>query len=725
MAAVNDKASFTFSWLALKLLGRGLYSNPWSALSELVANGLDAGATEVYVYVDARDKADAVVEVIDNGGGMSRQDINTYVKVGYDKRKAEAGDNVVDASPKGRKGIGKLATLFLSPHFYLSTRHVEGTSSWELDASEAEANLDETPSLTAVSETHSTPNDAMWSRLESGTRITMLRVDLTGYGAQAVSALGTRLANQFLLPVSALPRILLWVQTSNTQTEPRYEPVEKSIAFGNLAEVVRNFPDSALQPIELASSPWNVKIPAKGLPGNIYTHTSRLTPMRAEPAKDEAWNEISGDVNPEIRTYRGVRYVLTGWIGVHATIDNKTAQLNDSRFTKNRYYNPAELRVYVRGKLASDRLLSQLGLTGTYVNYIEGEITFDLLDDDSLPDIATSNRQDFDETDRRVTLLRAIVRPHVRYLIQERNKLASLISTEIGKEKERRETASKRHFSEQLHEDLGQYEEISQSTRDELQAVITNKIQGDVAPKQSYRVFISHASKDRAFAAFIDGLLRERGAKQEEIFFTSRTGATDVLLDAQSLSEVVKSNITDDNTLIFYLTSKNFLASQFCLFEGGAGWATRSVSEYLKLNVEYDTIPGWLTNGRGEAILLGSNNTIELTPEIHNYLVSGILNPMITHLNRGRDIAGEPNILAFSHADFPVDVAMALAGKTPKDYYDPNIVQHWDAVVQGELANYLEQYFAPSREEKRLQELEIENSQLRARLDSQEADQAN
>lgn len=132
MAAVNDEASFTFSWLALKLLGRGLYSNPWSALSELVANGLDAGATEVYVYVDARDKSNAVVEVIDNGGGMSRDDIDTYVKVGYDKRKSESHNSIADASPKGRKGIGKLAALFLSPHFYLSTRHLEGASSWEL-----------------------------------------------------------------------------------------------------------------------------------------------------------------------------------------------------------------------------------------------------------------------------------------------------------------------------------------------------------------------------------------------------------------------------------------------------------------------------------------------------------------------------------------------------------------------------------------------------------------
>ena len=715
MPAVGDEASFTFSWLALKLLGRGLYSNPWSALSELVANGLDAGATDVYVYVDARDKSNAIVEVIDNGSGMSRADINTYVKVGYDKRKAESHNDLSAVNPKGRKGIGKLASLFLSLHFYISTRHAEGSSSWELDASEGKVNDDDRPSLTAVSDTPSTPNDGLWANLTSGTRLTMLGVDLTGYGTQAVNALGTRLANQFLLPASSTPRILLWVQTTSTRPEPDYEPVVKSIAFGNLSDVVMNFPDSSIQPAELAAEPQDLKIPAKGLPGNSYMHTPTRSRMIVKPEEDEAWAEVASDVDLEKHTYGGVRFALTGWIGVHATIDNAAAQANDERFTKNRYYNPAQIRVYVRGKLASD------GLTGTYANYIEGEITFDLLDDDSLPDIATSNRQDFDETDRRVTLLRALVRPLVRNLIQERNALASLIASKVSKEKARRETASKRHFAAQLQIDLDQHDEIPQPTRNELQMVITNKIQGDVAPKQSYRVFISHARSDRAFAGFIDELIRSRGAKPEEVFFTSRTGSTDILLDEQALSEVVKRNITDDNTLIFYLTSKNFLASQFCLFEGGAGWATRAVSEYLKLNVEYGSIPGWLTNGKGEATLLGPGNAIELTPEVHNYLIDGILNPMIEHLNRGRDIAGEAAIPPFVRAEFPTAVEMARERRTPQDYFDAMIVEHWEAVVQGELAVYLEKYFEPSAEAKRVTELEIENAQLRALLEGRPA----
>ena len=47
-----NKIDFTFGWLELKLLGKSLYSNAWSAISELVANGFDANAQNVYVYIN-------------------------------------------------------------------------------------------------------------------------------------------------------------------------------------------------------------------------------------------------------------------------------------------------------------------------------------------------------------------------------------------------------------------------------------------------------------------------------------------------------------------------------------------------------------------------------------------------------------------------------------------------------------------------------------------------
>lgn len=690
MADTGDEASFTFSWLALKLLGRGLYSNPWSALSELVANGLDAAASNVYVYIDVRNKSSAVVEVIDDGTGMSRADIDTYVKVGHNKRQDPRYARQA-LLPKGRKGIGKLAALFLSKRFFLETRHAEGESSWELDARDGNVQDDENPRLLAVTGVPSTPNDQLWDELQSGTRLVLTEVDLTGYGPQSINALGSRLANQFLLPVGGTPGIRLWVRPGET-AEPAYVDVQKSVAFHNLVEVVQSFPEPGIQPAELAADPPELGIPAKGLAGGEHRRIAAFSSFPTKTPEDEAWASIEHYVDRDLSEYRGIRYELTGWLGVHATIESEAAKKNDSRFVKNRYYNPAQIRVYVRGKLASDHLLSQLGLTGTYANYIEGEISFDLLDDDDLPDIATSNRQDFDETDPRVTLLKALVRPLVRGLMQRRGAIAKQINEQVRAEKDRRETLSKRNFSEQVRMDLAHYPEISPEVRDDLQTVITNKIQGDVLPKEKYRVFISHSSGDQAFASFIDEVLRTRGARPDEIFYTSRTGSIEQNLDVRALGQVIKENITDANTLIFYMTSRNFLRSQFCLFEGGAGWATRGVSEYLKLNMDFESIPTFLTNGRAEMSVIAPDGTIDLTLELNNYIIQGILNPMIAHLNRGRDISAEPRIAAFELQALPSAVELRRMGRNPRDYREAVLVEHWETIVDPAVDGYLRNY---------------------------------
>ena len=65
--SIQRKLSFNFGWLALKLMGKSLYSNAWSAISELVANGFDANAKDVYVFVDASNKKNATIPVIIQG----------------------------------------------------------------------------------------------------------------------------------------------------------------------------------------------------------------------------------------------------------------------------------------------------------------------------------------------------------------------------------------------------------------------------------------------------------------------------------------------------------------------------------------------------------------------------------------------------------------------------------------------------------------------------------
>ena len=127
----NEKIPFTLGYEALTLLGKGMYSNLWAALSELIANGIDAHAENVYVYIDMSNKQHSTIEILDDGDGMSPQEIREkYVVIGNNKR-----NNASDAhNLMGRKGVGKLAALFLTKKFeFLTSKKDKEETCWQFD----------------------------------------------------------------------------------------------------------------------------------------------------------------------------------------------------------------------------------------------------------------------------------------------------------------------------------------------------------------------------------------------------------------------------------------------------------------------------------------------------------------------------------------------------------------------------------------------------------------
>ena len=105
------------------------------------------------------------------------------------------------------------------------------------------------------------------------------------------------------------------------------------------------------------------------------------------------------------------------------------------------------MRLYVRRKLAVENFLDYIKNTQAFSNYIEGEISFDILDNNQLEDIATSNRQGFIEDDDRIILLVNLLKPIINYLIRKRVKLGGIVNEEEKqyreKEKERIEQEKK------------------------------------------------------------------------------------------------------------------------------------------------------------------------------------------------------------------------------------------------------------------------------------------
>jgi hypothetical protein len=245
-----------------------------------------------------------------------------------------------------------------------------------------------------------------------------------------------------------------------------------------------------------------------------------------------------------------------------------------------------------------DNVLDILGNTQAFVNYVEGEISFDILDDNDLKDIATSSRQSFDINDKRIDKLKSILKPIVSELINKRQQLAKQISNSEEEYKFQIDTKSKLNYSLIINEEFVTikekikilYGKIKQNTlvekyenefseiKNELastQISMMNGIKGDTIKdgaeaKTEYRLFFSHKSGvDSLFAKFVFDLLTDvKKINKSEIFFTEDYSDQNRY---NNLEQKIRDCIKSENTQIVYFATDSFKDSSFCMFEGGAG----------------------------------------------------------------------------------------------------------------------------------------------------------
>lgn len=238
MKNTDDTIFFNFSYFALRLLGKGLYSNHWTAIAELVANGLDAQAKNVKIYINMRNKENSVIEIFDNGCGMGYSDLaEKYALIGRDKREDYTDEDELKKQLMGRKGIGKLAALYLSNKYFLISKTGKETSAWCLDASHVKDS--DVPHLDRI-DTNELKIEAKdeWDKFETGTMVKLTNVDLTNFGEKTLAALKARLADFYLLDI--LQRKIEAAILTDANSKIVFEEVKKSIAFKNMYAFYNN-----------------------------------------------------------------------------------------------------------------------------------------------------------------------------------------------------------------------------------------------------------------------------------------------------------------------------------------------------------------------------------------------------------------------------------------------------------------------------------------------------
>ena len=511
---------FNFSYFALRLLGKGLYSNHWTAIAELVANGLDAQADSVKIYINLIDQENASIEIFDNGSGMDYNDLSEkYVLIGKDKREDDQISEEIKKQLMGRKGIGKLAALYMSNKYYLVSKKNGKETAWCLDASNVKDS--DIPKLDkCIVSNIGIECYQEWEKIQTGTLIRLTNVNLTNFGVKTLEGLKARLSD-FYLTDELKGKIEVCVK-NNADDNITFEEGKKSIAFKNFYAFYNNTDvdlESKLSKyVKIGSTIEEItEIPRKVqvLDANNYEIEGKKNFIKAD-----------GTLTKEKMPYR-----MTGWIGIHTSIKKVEAQWNDEEYLKNKVYRPNQLRLYVRNKLAVENFLDYVKNTQAFANYIEGEISFDILDDNELGDIATSNRQGFVEDNERVQLLIDILKPIINALIRARSNIGTQINNE---EKEFRRAETERIEKERREE-----EERRIKAEREREAAVAQKEQAEKEKNEQEKraeLLNAHLGSEKKRNHFLVDSLDE-----DQINFAKRLHM--IRINSSTISKVVKNNV--------------------------------------------------------------------------------------------------------------------------------------------------------------------------------------
>lgn len=600
---------FSMTYLALKMFGKQLYANMSAAIAELVANGLDANAENIYVYMDIRDKNSATIAVFDDGDGMDETAMEkNYAVVGRNKRENLEPE---EASKKmGRKGIGKLAALYLSNTYYVITKKAEQKEAraWKLDVSNFQED-NSTPQLVEV-EYPFVDQIIFAEKLKKsgkGTIILLNNVLIKNFGEAAEDALEYKLANYFLTDELS-KKIRLCVLRKNDDPVV-FSEVKKNIAYKNMAVIfttdVDKFSDIAQDDVyyhdknlKTKSQIYNEKREILVLPDTIETT------IKDEKGKSEKVRKnSSGEIEIDGKKYT---YELKGWIGIHATIESEDAKLNCDNYRKNMHYNPNQLRVYVRNKLATSHFLNYLGMTATFLNYIEGEISFDILDVEGLEDIATAGRDNFSVQDERVKLLIALAKGIVGRLVSKRQKIADNMGENRKRVELELEENSKREIKSRFQRGAIKSKSILEKLpKEEQDAIEDDYVQFSRAANLSNAtkmIFISHKTDCKGFGELlIDVFLEVYPPIKSSIIFSSDSDYG--VPQGQDILEYLKTCFREDMHVIF-LFSKSFYDSNVCLAEAGAAWGTNKQYTNFVIDIGFGDISEPINRNQKGAVLV-------------------------------------------------------------------------------------------------------------------------
>lgn len=359
---MGSKYRMSLSLNVLNHLGINLYSNIPAVLSEIVANSWDADAENVKIFIET----DKII-ILDDGSGMDEKDINEkFLFVGYQKREDSAKSPKFERKYMGRKGIGKLSMFSIANEVEVYSRK-RTKERYETNALRM--------SVEEITK-------KIRNGVEDSSESSSYYPDVLDYADEDIKDTGTKI-------------ILKNLKKLTTSLTAEY--IKKRVArrFGIIG-------------VEYNFSVW---VNGDEVTVNDRDYFHKLSYIWYYGNDSEKYADCSTKATHKEKRENTIEineteYNISGWIGsVDASGDLKDGEDNLNKIV-----------ILVRGKLGQEDILSEYSEGGLYSKYLIGEINADFFDEDTLDDMATSNRQEYRKDDERFIALRRFIYDELKYI---------------------------------------------------------------------------------------------------------------------------------------------------------------------------------------------------------------------------------------------------------------------------------------------------------------------
>ncbi|WP_323975916.1 BbrUII/HgiDII family restriction enzyme [Aeromonas hydrophila] len=329
----------------LNHLGMGLYSNTPAVLTEIISNAWDADAELVSIELD---KGTGTVTIIDDGNGMTESEIvNKFLKVGYARRDSgSAKSDVKKRQVMGRKGIGKLAMFSLANIIQVHTKKDDICNAFEIDVG------------------------LLKRCIKDGTQYTAKRIQSDFDGSN-----GTKIV------LSSLTKS---INRTESYLRKRLARRFSVIGAGDAFDVVLNGKSITMEDRDYLGSI------------QFLWEFGQSNPKVNNACK----NKVKSEVLNSLVSFDGKQYNVSGYIG---TVSLPTQLKTDSEISNN------TITIMSNGRIFEENILSAFDSARIFTSYIVGEIEMNFLDDNELPDMATSSRQQLQQNDPRYDVVKTFV----------------------------------------------------------------------------------------------------------------------------------------------------------------------------------------------------------------------------------------------------------------------------------------------------------------------------